>query len=260
MSNVFEAKTVQTSVIKSLFSLLSSVIADCNFVITKDCIKIVQLNNTQIALIHVKLDSQSFEEYTFNSEQPLIVGIRTESFLKIIKTIKHDETISFFIKEKELNYIYIKKENDVRNSTNTFKIELCNIEYNKYNVPSVKFDTNITMSSCEFQRICKNYSSLGGKNLEIKNIGQRVFLSGVGEFCSFEGIIGNSDETKFENSSEEIIQNVFDIRYLLLFSNASNLSKTVNLYLKNNYPLVMLYKIGSLGDIKFIISPIDSTF
>ena len=50
----------------------------------------------------------------------------------------------------------------------------------------------------------------------------------------------------------------FDIQYLLLFSNASNLSKTVHLYLKNDYPLILSYKIGTLGELKFIISPVTS--
>lgn len=257
MGYLFEAKTVQTSVIKSLFTLLAGVITDCNIIVTRECIKIVQLNNTQIALIHIKLDN--FESYTYNQDTPLILGIHTESFLKIIKTIKHDETISFFVKEDEKDFMYIKKENNGRNSTNSFKLSLQKIEHENYTLPSIEFNTVISMSSTEFQRICKNFSSLGAKTIEIKNAGERVFISGTGEFCSFEGVIGDSQETTFENSSTEVIQSVFDTRYLLLFSNASSLSKTVNLYLKNDYPLIMSYKIGTLGEIKFIISSINAS-
>lgn len=258
MGYIFEAKSVKTSVIKALFTLLSCIITDCNIIVTRECIKIVQLNNTQIALIHIKLDSSGFEEYTYNEDKPLILGIHTDSFLKIIRTIKHDETISLFVKEDEKEFIYIKKENNCRNSTNSFKLPLHQIEYQNYILPSVEFNTSITMSSTEFQRLCKNFSSLGAKAIEIKNVGQRVFLSGVGEFCSFEGVIGDSEETTFENSSSDVVQSVFDTRYLLLFSNASSLSKTVNLYLKNDYPLIMSYKIGTLGEIKFIISSINN--
>lgn len=256
MGYVFEARTVQTTIIKALFSLLAGVITDCNIIVTKECIKIVQLNNTQIALIHVKLDG--FEEYIYNEDKPLILGIHTDSFLKIIKTIKHDETISFFVKENEKDFMYIKKEINGRNSTNTFKLSLQKIDNQNYTLPSIECNTVISMSSTEFQRICKNFSSLGAKSIEIKNAGERVFLSGVGEFCSFEGVIGDSEETTFENSSPEVIQSVFDTRYLVLFSNASSLSKTVNLYLKNDYPLIMSYKIGTLGEIKFIISSINT--
>jgi proliferating cell nuclear antigen len=256
---LFRARTVQTSVIKSLFSLLAGVIIDCNIIVTKTCIKIIQLNNTQIALIHIKLDAEEFEDYNYEEEESLILGIHTDSFLKIIKTIKHDETISFFVKKDEPSFLYIKKESNGRNSTNSFKLPLENIDYENYTLPPVDFDTNITMSSTEFQRLCKNFSSLGAKTIEIKSVGDRVFLSGNGEFCSFEGIIGYSGETSFSNSTTNVIQSIFDTRYLLLFSSASGLSKTVNLYLKNDYPLIMSYKIGTLGEIRFIISSISTS-
>jgi proliferating cell nuclear antigen len=115
------------------------------------------------------------------------------------------------------------------------------------------------MASSEFQRICKNFSALGASTIEIKNIDNKVYFSGEGEFCSIEGIIGDSEQTKFETTTSDVIQSVFDISYLLLFSNASNLSKTVFLYLKNDYPLILSYKIGTLGELKFVISSITSS-
>jgi proliferating cell nuclear antigen len=255
---IFEARTVQTSNIKSLFVLLASVITDCNLIITKDSIKIVKLNNTEIALIHIKLDAECFEDYIFESEKPLIVGIHTSNFLKIIKTIKHDETLSFLIKKGDSDVFYVRKENNCRNSTNTFKVPLCHINHDNYTLPSVNFDGVISMASSEFQRICKNFYSLGASTVEIKNIENRVYFSGEGEFCSIEGVVGDSEDTKFGTNTTEIIQSIFDIQYLLLFSNASNLSKTVYLYLKNDYPLILSYKIGTLGELKFVISPVTS--
>lgn len=260
MENLFEAKTVQTSNIRALFDLLCNVITDCNLVISKENIKIVELNTTQIALIHMKLDATGFENYYYEPEddKPLILGINTDNFLRIIKTIKHDETLTLFVKKNDTHTLNIKKENNLRNSTNSFKLPLHSIEYKNYVLPSADFNTVVTMSSTEFQRICKNFASLGAKTLEIKNVSENVFLSGVGEFCSFEGVVGNSCQTKFENFNDEVIQGIFDIKYLLLFSKASNLSKTVNLYLKNNYPLILIYKIGTLGELKFIISSITT--
>lgn len=261
MENIFEAKTVQTSNIRALFDLLCNVITDCNLVISKDNIKIVEFNTTQVALIHIKLDASGFEDYYYNNDddKPLILGINTDNFLKIIKTIKHDETLTLYVTKNDKHKLNIKKENNLRNSTNLFKLPLHSIEYKNYVLPNMDFNTIISMSSTEFQRICKNFTSLGCKQLEIKNVSDNVFLSGVGEFCSFEGIVGNSSQTTFENTNDEVIQAIFDIKYLLLFSKASNLSKTVNLYLKNDYPLILSYKIGSLGELKFIISAISPT-
>ena len=87
---IFEAKSVQTSNIKTLFEVLKEVLIDLNLVITKDKIKIIALNNTEVSLIHVKLDADAFESYYCerSNDNPLILGIHTDNLYKIIKTIK----------------------------------------------------------------------------------------------------------------------------------------------------------------------------
>lgn len=255
---IFEAKTVQTSNIKTLFEVLKEVLTDLNLIVTKNKIKIVALNNTETYLIHVKLISEAFE-YFFCSkteEDPLILGIHTDNIYKIIKTIKHDETISFYVTKKDPYHLFIKKENNTRNSIVKFKIELHEITSANYKVPKIDFKTMVSMSSTEFQKICKDYHTLGGKTLEIKTLQDQLLFSSKGEFASFEGVLGNSEKTTFAQDEKSIIQGKFDIRWLLLFSKASNLSNTVELYLRNDFPLVMNYKIGTLGELKFIVSPV----
>lgn len=258
---IFEAKTVQTSNIKTLFEVLKEVLIDLNLVITKDKIKIVALNNTEVSLIHVKLEAEAFESYFCErtNDNPLILGIHTDNLYKIIKTIKHDETISFYVTKKDPHFLFIRKENKVRNSINIFKVQLHTINAANYELPDIGFDTEITMSSTEFQKLCKDYHGLGAKTLEIKTVGHQLFFSSVGDFSSFEAVLGSSNNTSFVNENDSsVIQGEFDIKYLLLFSKASNLSNTVELYLKNDYPLVMNYRIGSLGDLKFIVSGINN--
>jgi proliferating cell nuclear antigen len=259
---IFEAKTVQTSNIKTLFEILKEVLVDLNIVITKDKIKVVALNSTEISLIHVKLNAEAFESYYCDrtDENPLILGIHTDNIFKIIKTIKHDETISFYVTKKDPHHLFIRKENNTRNSINTFKVELYEITSQMYSIPEVDFQTMITMSSIEFQKLCKDYYGLGAKKLEIKTVDQQLFFSSTGDFSSFEAILGNSNNTSFSNDNRgAIVQGEFDIKWLLLFSKASNLSITVELYLKNDYPLIMNYKIGTLGDLRFIVSGINDS-
>lgn len=257
---IFEAKTVQTSNIKTLFEVLKEVLIDLNLIITKDKIKIVALNPTEVSLIHVKLEADAFESYHCDrtSDDPLVLGIHTDNLYKIIKTIKHDETISFYVTHKDPYYLHIRKENLIRNSINIFKVELHEIPKLNSQMPDINFDTEITMSSVEFQKICKDYHGLGAKSIEVKTVGNQLFFSSTGDFSTFEAILGSSEKTSFINdNSNSITQGEFDIKYLLLFSKASNLSNTVELYLKNDYPLIMNYRIGTLGDLKFIVSGID---
>lgn len=258
MSIIFEAKTVQTANIKSLFEVLKDVLIELNLVITKDKIKIVSLSNKEDCLIHVRLDASSFEYFHCDrtDSNPLVLGVHTDNLYKIIKTIKHDETISFFVSDKEFerHSLFIKKENNERNSINTFKLRLHDIPRNNY-VIEQKYDTTIVMNSNELQKICKDFGSLGNKVLEIKNIGEQIFFSGEGDFSSFELVIGNSQNTKFKNMDlERIIQGTFPTKYLLLFSKASILSNTVQLRIMNDFPLLLSYDVGNLGEMSFLVS------
>lgn len=260
MSNkIFEAKSVQTSNLKTLFEVLKKILSDINLVITDEYIKIISFNNTEtMSLIHVKLYANKFEFFNckHTKNNPLIVGIHTDNILKIMKTIKHDETISFYMLEGDNNF-YIQKENNERNNITSYKLKLHQLPYENFQIETISYDTVICMRSSEFHKLCKDYNSLGYKTVEIKNIESQLFLTGMGEFCSSESIYGTSDGTVFDvRNKNNIIQGKYSMEYLLLFSKACNISNIVELYLKNDKPLTLNYKVGTLGDMKFIIGNI----
>ena len=48
----------------------------------------------------------------------------------------------------------------------------------------------------------------------------------------------------------------FTLQYLNKFTKASSFGKQVNLFLLNKFPLIVLYKIGELGYLKYYLNPI----
>ena len=59
----------------------------------------------------------------------------------------------------------------------------------------------------------------------------------------------------FHQSDENIIQGIYSLKYLVLFSKCTNLCNSVELFLKNDYPLITKYSIASLGEIKLCLAP-----
>ena len=55
--------------------------------------------------------------------------------------------------------------------------------------------------------------------------------------------------------SNEIVQGVFSIKHLVLFTKCTNLCSTMELYLKNDYPLIIRYDVSSLGSIRLALAP-----
>ena len=58
-------------------------------------------------------------------------------------------------------------------------------------------------------------------------------------------------------NSNEIIQGMFSLKYLVLFTKCTNLSSSIELYLKNDYPLIIRYQVANLGEVKLCLAPIS---
>jgi len=55
-------------------------------------------------------------------------------------------------------------------------------------------------------------------------------------------------------NEDEIIQGNFNLKFLTLFTKCSSLSRTIQLHLQNDFPLIIEYN-HLLGNIKFCLVP-----
>ena len=61
-------------------------------------------------------------------------------------------------------------------------------------------------------------------------------------------------------NNNQLANGVFNIKYLLLFTKSTNLCTTVEIYLKNQFPLVLVYNVANLGKLKYILTPLIDDF
>ena len=99
--------------------------------------------------------------------------------------------------------------------------------------------------------------------IEIRNVENQLCFNCKGEFCVQETILGiennpNLSIVRKSNKPHEIIQGVFNLKYLVMFTKCTNLHNVVELYLNNNFPLILRYQVASLGEIKLCLAQQDS--
>jgi proliferating cell nuclear antigen len=251
---ILELQSVQSSNLRILFEVLKDVLlTDINIIFMPDGIKIVELDGGKTCLIHLVLEKKAFEIY--NCTRKIVVGVNSNNFYKIIKTAKNSDTISFFVSENDPNSLRIRMENSEKNRMFESVIRLLDVDFSNHEIPDVEFESVIVLPSVEFQKICKDMNSLGiGNKVEIKSIGEQLIFCYKGDFSEQRIVLGKCDNTRSTNAG--IIQGVFNLKFLLLFTKATNLCNAVSIYLKNDYPLILEYSVGSLGSLKFILSNI----
>ena len=94
-----------------------------------------------------------------------------------------------------------------------------------------------------------------GDFMTISIDGASLKLSCDGSFASQSTTIGESDGCMaVTESTGEDVEGTFSLRYLSLFTRASGLCNTVQLFLKKEYPLILSYSVASLGSLRFCLA------
>ena len=151
----------------------------------------------------------------------------------------------------------LKIENGEKNTITTYKLNLMDLNEETIQIPPAQFSSVITMPSNDFQKICRDMHNLAD-DLEIKSLGNQLIFSCKGDFASQETCIGetNSGMSFLQNQKpDEIVQGIFALKHLVLFSKCTNLCNSVELYLKNDYPIIIKYSVANLGEVKFCLAP-----
>lgn len=251
--------TVQSTIMKFLTEAIKDILPDTNFEISNDGIRIISMDPTHTALIHMHLLSTNFEKFHCTHKQ--IIGVNMINLFKLIKTITNNDTLTLFIHKNDINHLGVKIDNDIKKASTIFKLNLLDLNNgNMKKIPPAEFASVITMKSSDFQKICRDMGNISDE-MEIKAVEKHLILTCKGEFAEQETILGESGNsgisfTELSNDIDsEIIQGLFSLKYLTLFAKCTNLCQTIEIYLKNDYPLIICYSVGSLGCIKLCLAP-----
>ena len=119
------------------------------------------------------------------------------------------------------------------------------------------------MPSVDLQKICRDMNALGEKlDVEITSSGTDLIFRCMGDFAEQETIISeNSSSMKVHKASgavNEIVQGIFQLKHLVLFTKCTSLCPSIELYLKNDFPLILRYTVANLGEIKLVLAPMKN--
>ena len=217
-------------------------------------LKVMAVNKTQTILIHLKLDADKFDYY-YCARKKLILGINMLNFYRLIKTMSNFDTLTLAVDDDDINKLIIKLENGDKNCISTYKLNLMDLDVEDIEVEPAKFPYSINMLSVDFHKICKDMHNIAEK-IEIKCTSKKIYFHCKGEMASLETELGETaNGLSIDVYQDEIVQGLFELKNLVLFTKCTNLCNTVTLYIKNDYPLVIKYSVAALGEIKLCLSP-----
>jgi len=248
---IVEIKTVQSNAIRILFEALKDILTDVNLQISSEGIKIISMDGSKQAVVNLKLEANKFEN--FYCKASITAGLNMTSLYKIIKSVKNSDIITFYILSDSTTKLNIEIENKEKKTNILTVLKLLDIDEDILDIPNIEFDTVKTMPSNDFQSYIRELSIITNK-VTLESINNSFSLSGEGDFATTKINVGDSNNEVLSNIHNA--KGTFYIKYLLLFTKSTNLCTTVEIYLKNKFPLILVYNVANLGKLQYCLAPL----
>lgn len=252
--NLFEIRTVQSAAFRTLIEALKEILTEANLEFDSTGIKVIDVDETHTVLTYLRLNAEKFEYFYCPSKY--VLGINMIYLFKLIKTLSNNDSLTLFLPANNPNKLGIRAENAEKRTINTWMMKLFDTNVEHIEFPNISFTSIINMPSTDFQKICRDFNALAEK-LEITSSNSDLIFRCVGDFVDGETVIMSNNQSgiEVERNTSEIVQGIFELKYLVLFTKCTNLCTSTQIHLKNDYPLVLKYMVANLGEVRLVLAP-----
>jgi proliferating cell nuclear antigen len=265
-SLVFEIKTIQSNAFKTLVDAIKDILIESNLHFLKTGITLNAAKKpTHEMSIIMNLSKDKFQIYELKEEK--VLGVDMVNLHKLIKTMNNDDSLTLYYDKIDPNNLGIRMENEKKNCITDYKLKLLDLNPDKeFKLPSdsnkTYFQTILSVPSQIFHKIIKDMANISD-SIEITSMNDILTFTGKGDFASQSSTLKQKENKKDDESikiskkaeNNEIIQGLYELKNLTTFTKCVGLCSSIELYLKNDYPLFIKYLVADLGYIYLIMSP-----
>ena len=223
-------------------------------------LKIMTVDASKTLLIKMKLDSKQFSIFKCKPAT-YDICVSLVQLHKLIKSLDKDDTLTISIDDDDEQHVVLKVDNQEKNCETKYSLKLMDLDKKSYKIPPIAFDAVITLDATEFHKICREMNNIA-EFIEIKVAPNSITYSCKGDAADrsttyYPG--DNGIKIKFGNTKTNIVQGIFELKYLVLFTKCANLCNDIQIFMKNSYPLCIKYTVATLGTILLCLAPVDET-
>ena len=267
-NRLFFAKTIHVKPIKDIVETLQNVIPETTIIGIKKTsedndnfygLEIATADTSNTIFIKLQLKGKEFDEF-YCKHDKIEMGISLEYLNIHLKSIDTSNILSLYVDESEKQCLCIQGINIKDDKTTLSKLKLMELYYVPRKTKKIEYDACIIMKSSEFHKICKEMNSLS-EYVEIKctkNILTFTCKGDIGEkeiqYKEKEGGISIEWE---EHVKLKIVQGIYELKNIMLFSKCAPLSAQIMITMKNDNILTIKYEINTIANLVVALSPVD---
>lgn len=115
------------------------------------------MDNSHVALVSMMLKSESFSP--FRCDRNIALGINLTSLQKVLRAAQPNDILTLKAEDSPdvVNIVFESSDSD---RISEYDIKLMDIDQEHLGIPETEYAASIDMPAAEFQRICRDLSSL----------------------------------------------------------------------------------------------------
>ena len=264
---VFVARTAQVGAFKQALGNVSHIVSDCNIFFVKPKpkennpggMRIFRMTEEKDLIIKLGFDADKFE-YFKCEEDKITVGVDMSVFNSYIKNIKDDHLLQLYMRRGNKTTLFIKSINgaaDKVSEATDIELNLMEIEEPRMKLLLEKetFDNRFVMASDNFYNICKTFNG-SATYIEIINVGNELIFQGKNDSGKIKKTYTDTGNKVAKKKNQKIIQNVYELKNLLYFSKSNKLCENIDIWIKEDFPLLLGIPVADLGKMFIFLMPI----
>jgi len=248
--------TIQSLALRYMVESLKEVLNDCNLIFDATGLRIVCIDASHSTIVFVRLEGGKFEAY--HCPQKVVAGINMHSLHKLIKSVSNYDTVTWWIRHDAPYELNIRIDNKEKNVVFESRLKLLDIDQETINIPAVRFDSVIAMPSADLQRYCRDLHIVSDR-IRLTSSAGTFELSAVGDFAEQTITVKerSSGQVFVPSKATASSTGVFSLRFLNMFCKTTSLCQSVEILLKDNYPLILVYRVGDMGKLQYCLTPLE---
>uniref|UniRef100_A0A6A7FPY7 DNA sliding clamp PCNA n=2 Tax=Hirondellea gigas TaxID=1518452 RepID=A0A6A7FPY7_9CRUS len=253
---MFEARLVQGSLLKKVMEAIKDLLNEASFDCAHSGILLQAMDNSHVSLVSLNLRKEGFDKY--RCDRNIVMGMNLTSMSKILKCASNDDIITMKAQDSADTVTFVF-ESPNQEKVSEYEMKLMNLDQDQLGIPETEYCCIIKLPSGEFARICRDLSQFG-ESIVISCTKEGVKFSAAGDIGTANiklaqtGTVDKEEDAVIVDMQEPVTL-TFSCKYLNMFTKATPLSPQVCLSMSPDVPLVVEYKIGEIGHIRYYLAP-----
>ena len=231
--------------LKDPINIISELVNEVTLKIKGDNVELVAMDPANVAMVKFNLLSSAFVEYSV--EKPIDISLNLDNLKHILRRAKSSDVLSL---ELNGNKLKIEFSGD---SKRTFNLALLDLDDQGHKEPDLKFTGKVEMSSSILDEAIEDMGVVSDAvliGLEKENIS----IQASGNMSNAKINMPASEDINIKLDGEKI-SSKYSIEYLRKMMKGAKLTDSAHIYLGNDYPLKIEYKVRDKMSLQFILAP-----